>query len=455
MSLRDDITKRYQKLLNEQNAHSRHDSYYTNDNTWRDKARKVMDEVRAERSGNPSSSQTSSSKPSTAKKSSTTPRRSPPTTSRSPRPQTTTRSASVRPAAPTSRPVQKNDDPQGAMSTIRRPVTQQPVNSLTTPMSNFMGRVNNAVAVAPYIRPMQQTQVPIAASQPIARPVSAIVNPTMGRSIDQTAMNPSGAFTPKAIGLNDRQAMADASTAPTLWQRVKNFFSGNPQYGSGYGNDPSQDAYAMSLQRQNAINAGSIPPQRQMFTGVGAEGQLNLLGGNRLPVATQPIRSTVSTTPVGAGAEGQSDLLGRTGSTTSATASPPAAIPARDTASSDRRARLRGYVERLPPGKTTTTTSPNGRTRTTTTTSSGTFVGDALVDDQGRAVNPEEQDQVNQANELKRKMKEAGGASGGRGITSRASTPSKTTSSTRSNYQPPTTKVRKMSQRGAGAEGEL
>lgn len=462
MGLHDDITKRYQQMLNEAEARSRDNSYYSSDNSWRDKARGVMDQIKAERSGKPTTTQSSpiaAKKPATSTRKSSTTRRAtssrPATTTRpvsrpAPAPQTTTR-----PAAPAPRPAAQNDMPQGAMSTIRRPVAQQPVSSLITPMSNFVGRVNNAVAVAPYMRPMQQqAQAPVAATQPVARP-QPVANPNIARPIDQTAMNPSGAITPKAIGLDDRQAMAAAAQGPSLWNRVKNFFGwSSPQYSSGYGNDPSQDAYAMSLQRQNAMNAGSIPAQRPMFTGAGAEGQLDLLGGVRPPVASQPIRPAVATTPMGVGAEGQLDLIGGgTSVVPQGTAPASPAAPARDTASSDRRSRLQGMVDRLPPGETTTTTSPDGRTRTSTTTRSGKLVGGVLVDDQGRAVNPEEQDQVDQANEMKRRM--SGGASGGKGITSRASTPPRATTSSQSNYQPQTTRVRKMSQRGAGAEGEM
>lgn len=203
------------------------------------------------------------------------------------------------------------------------------------------------------------------------------LNPADARQLQRNALNPSGAYTPVATGLDGKTEIVRQNLAnqPSLWQRVKNFFGGNPTYSSGYGNNPQADANTMALQRRNAQMART-GQQPSSPSGVGAEGQL---------ISRAPTQSATSS--------GTSGL-------------------SRDI--SAERQRMRDMARQVPPGATTTTR--NGNTTTTTTTSSGRFVGGKLVGPDGRAVNPADQADVDAANETRKKMQQSGGAAGGAGI---------------------------------------
>jgi hypothetical protein len=426
-------------MLNEAVAHSRDNSYYSKDNSWRDKVKKVMDEIKAEKTGQQLPSTSANPQVKTASTPTTTQRRSKisrtkstsgqrkPTTKKAAKPVVTSPQPTTKPA--TQQNSQQDDIPQGAMSTIRRQPTPRP--SPVVPQSNFMNAVNNNYNASKFLRtPVQQSQ-PVA-SNPVARPITPTTSQapiSFARPTDQQAINPTGAYTPRTLGVDARRELATSSGQPTLWQKVKNFFSSTPTYQSGYGNDAAADSYAMNLQKQNALRARTPmtqPTGNPVYSGAGAEGQLDLLGNSSVqPRPVAPTRTPVPTptnSGVRAGAEGQEDLLGVPStqpSSTSSTSSTPTTQPSTGTSSrSSDRDRLRAMGQDLARqrGVTTTTTDGQGG-RTSTTTARGTYVGGVLVDENGRAVNPAEQGKVDAANAIRRQMQQASGAAGGPGIT--------------------------------------
>lgn len=384
-----------------------------------------------------------------------------------------------------------NRNPLGFAATLANWAGQQKMPQQTPEISRGLASTAMNPSGAPTPTPVGLNGTVAINSNQQSPSVMRATNPMQARQMQQNALNPSGAFTPVAVGLNgktaaDRPNPLAQQQSPSLWQRVKNFFGGNPTYSSGYGNNPQADASTMALQRRNAQMARtgqqSSSPARPI-SGAGAEGDAGTLGTPR--PSTIPAKPASQTTPAqkgssGVGAEGQ--LISRA-PTQSSTSSGTSGL-SRDV--SAERQRLRDMARQVPPGATTSTR--NGNTTTTTTTGSGRFVGGKLVGPDGRAVNPADQADVDAANEMRKRMQQSGGAAGGAGISgvktfsgkpSGTSTPARPvqsratkavsspqarptgTSQTRPTGRTTTRQTtrqqpsRKPYVRGAGAEGEL
>lgn len=311
-----------------------------------------------------------------------------------------------------------SDDIEDAEEEIRRQARggRPRLSGRRSSSGNISSRGGNAGAEGedPAPRPAVPAARPVVAAQPMSAPISRPIM-TQPAPIDQQAMNPSGAYMPRTLGVDARQQMATMPAQPTLWQKIQNFISGTPTYASGYGNNPTLDAYTMNLQKQNAMAA------RGPMVGSGIS-MGNPVSTGTVPVATAPVARPVPvpTSTVRAGAEGEDPGGPR------AIPAPAAPAPAAPTGTSSRssdRDRLRAMGQDLirQRGVTTTTTDGQGG-RTSTTTARGTYVGGVLVDENGRAVNPAEQGKVDQANKLRQQMQQgSGGAAGGKGIS--AATP--------------------------------
>lgn len=369
-----------------------------------------------------------------------------------------------------------NGNPLGFASTLANWAGQQKMPQQAPQISRGLASTAMNPSGAPTPTPVGLNGTVAINSNQQSPNVMRATNPMQARQMQQNALNPSGAFTPVAVGLDgktaaDRPNPLAQQQSPSLWQRVKNFFGGNPTYSSGYtGNNPGEakidNLYNMQLQKQNAARAAMAPAPAarptQGVSGAGAEGDASL------------IRAAPSNRPVP-----QAQASPRPAPQAASTAKP-VASPRRDTRSD--RQKLQDMGRQLPPGNTTTTR--NGNTTTTTTTSSGKFVGGKLIGPDGRAVNPADQADVDAANEMKKRMQQSGGAAGGAGISgvktfsgkpSGTSTPARPvqsratkavsspqarptgTSQTRSTGRTTTRQQpsRKPYVRGAGAEGEL
>ena len=292
---------------------------------------------------------------------------------------------------------------------------------------NITNRGGNAGAEGedPAPRPAVPAARPVVAAQPMSAPISRPIM-TQPAPIDQQAVNPSGAYMPRTLGVDARQQMATMPAQPTLWQRIQNFISGTPTYASGYGNNPTLDAYSMNLQKQNAMAARG--PMMGSGISMGNPVSMGTVPVATSPVATSPVATApvarpapVPTSTVRAGAEGE-DPGGPRAIPAPAPATPAPAAPTGTSSRSSDRDRLRAMGQDLARqrGVTTTTTDGQGG-RTSTTTARGTYIGGVLVDENGRAVNPAEQGKVDQANKLRQQMQQgSGGAAGGKGISAAA-----------------------------------